>query len=43
RSSLIRVSPAGARTLGAVARTLARAEGLEAHARSAELRGEEAT
>ena len=42
RSSLIRVSPAGARTLGAVARTLARAEGLEAHARSAELRGEEA-
>ena len=42
RSSLIRVSPAGARALGAVASTLARAEGLEAHARSAELRGEEA-
>ncbi len=38
RSSLIRVSPAGALTLGPVAATLARAEGLEAHARSAEWR-----
>jgi histidinol dehydrogenase len=38
RSSIIAVSPAGARTLGPVAATLARAEGLEAHARSAELR-----
>jgi histidinol dehydrogenase len=38
RSSLISVSHAGARTLGRVAATLARAEGLEAHARSAEWR-----
>jgi histidinol dehydrogenase len=38
RSSLIRVSPAGAIRLGEVAATLARAEGLEAHARSAEWR-----
>jgi histidinol dehydrogenase len=38
RSSLIAVSREGARTLGRVAATLARAEGLEAHARSAELR-----
>jgi histidinol dehydrogenase len=38
RSSVISVSPAGARTLGRVAATLARAEGLEAHARSAEWR-----
>ena len=38
RSSLISVSPAGARTLGRMAATLARAEGLEAHARSAEWR-----
>ncbi len=38
RSSLIGVSRAGAVTLGRVAATLARAEGLEAHARSAELR-----
>ena len=38
RSSLIAVSRAGARTLGRVAATLARAEGLEAHARSAEWR-----
>jgi histidinol dehydrogenase len=38
RSSLIAVSPAGARSLGRVAATLARAEGLEAHARSAEWR-----
>jgi histidinol dehydrogenase len=40
RSSVIRVSAQGARTLGRVAATLARAEGLEAHARSAELRDE---
>ncbi len=38
RSSIISVSRAGARTLGRVAATLARAEGLEAHARSAEWR-----
>jgi histidinol dehydrogenase len=38
RSSLIAVSPRGAASLGRVAATLARAEGLEAHARSAELR-----
>jgi histidinol dehydrogenase len=38
RSSLIAVSAPGARTLGRVAATLARAEGLEAHARSAEMR-----
>lgn len=38
RSSLIQVSAAGARTLGRVAATLARAEGLEAHAQSAEYR-----
>jgi histidinol dehydrogenase len=38
RSSVIAVSAAGARSLGRVAATLARAEGLEAHARSAELR-----
>ncbi len=38
RSSVIKVSPASARTLGCVAATLARAEGLEAHARSAEWR-----
>ena len=41
RSSLIRVSRGAAASLGRVATTLARAEGLEAHARSAELRGEE--
>ncbi len=42
RSSVIGVSPAAARALGAAAATLARAEGLEAHARSAEWRmGEE--
>jgi histidinol dehydrogenase len=41
RSSLIRVTREAAIRLGATARTLARAEGLEAHARSAELRGEE--
>jgi histidinol dehydrogenase len=38
RSSVIAVSPAGARTLGATAITLARGEGLIAHARSAEYR-----
>ena len=38
RSSLIAVSRAGAQTLGRVAATLARAEGLEAHAQSAEWR-----
>ncbi len=38
RTSLIEVSRSGARTLGAIAATLARAEGLEAHARSAQLR-----
>ncbi len=38
RTSMIEVSRAGARTLGRVAAALARAEGLEAHARSAELR-----
>jgi len=41
RSSLIAVSRDGARTLGRVAATLARAEGLEAHARSAEMRIDE--
>jgi histidinol dehydrogenase len=40
RSSLIRVSPAAARTLGRVASTLAQGEGLPAHARSAEYRVE---
>ena len=38
RSSLIMVSAAGARTLGRTASVLARGEGLEAHARSAEYR-----
>jgi len=38
RSSIIEVSPEGARSLGAVASTLARGEGLQAHARSAEMR-----
>lgn len=38
RSSLIRVSPDGARTLGKVASELAHGEGLQAHARSAEYR-----
>ncbi len=40
RSSLIRVSPAAAKTLGRIASTLARGEGLPAHARSAEYRVE---
>ncbi|MGK5070381.1 histidinol dehydrogenase [Janthinobacterium sp. RT4P48] len=38
RSSIIHVSEAGAQTLGRVAATLAYGEGLQAHARSAELR-----
>ncbi|HEX9391884.1 MAG TPA: histidinol dehydrogenase [Usitatibacteraceae bacterium] len=38
RSSIIKVSQAGAQTLGKVAATLARAEGLEAHAQSADFR-----
>jgi histidinol dehydrogenase len=38
RSSLIAVSRAGAQTLGRLASTLARGEGLQAHARSAEFR-----
>jgi histidinol dehydrogenase len=38
RSSVIRLTPEAAARLGRTAATLARAEGLEAHARSAELR-----
>jgi histidinol dehydrogenase len=38
RSSIIHVSASGAQTLGRVAATVARAEGLEAHAQSAEYR-----
>lgn len=38
RSSVMRISPQGARTLGAIASTLARGEGLIAHARAAEAR-----
>jgi histidinol dehydrogenase len=38
RSSLIEVSEAGARSLGKTAAVLAKAEGLDAHARSAEMR-----
>jgi histidinol dehydrogenase len=38
RSSLVMVSPQGAATLGQTAATLAREEGLTAHARSAEYR-----
>jgi histidinol dehydrogenase len=38
RSSLIRVSQAAAKTLGRIASTLAKGEGLPAHARSAEYR-----
>lgn len=41
RSSLIEVSAAGARTLGPIAAALAHGEGLQAHARSAELRYEQ--
>ncbi len=40
RASVIHCSPEGARELGRVASVLARAEGLEAHARSAECRME---
>jgi histidinol dehydrogenase len=39
RSSVLRLTPEAARTLGPIAATLARGEGLEAHARSAEYRG----
>ncbi len=38
RSSMIEVSEAGAQTLGLVASTLAHGEGLQAHARAAEMR-----
>ena len=38
RSSLIRISPAAAKTLGRIASTLAKGEGLPAHARSADYR-----
>jgi histidinol dehydrogenase len=38
RSSLIRVSPIGAKTLGRIAATLAQGEGLPAHARAAKYR-----
>ncbi|RPH46420.1 MAG: histidinol dehydrogenase [Burkholderiales bacterium] len=40
RSSIIEVSARGARRLGAIASELAHGEGLQAHARSAELRAE---
>jgi histidinol dehydrogenase len=40
RTSVIGVSPAGAKTLGRLAATLAEGEGLQAHARSAEIRGQ---
>ena len=43
RSSLIAVSRPAARRLGREAATLARAEGLEAHARSAEFRNDVGT
>ncbi|MFT4103314.1 MAG: histidinol dehydrogenase [Burkholderiaceae bacterium] len=38
RSSVIEISAAGAQTLGRIASTLAHGEGLQAHARSAEMR-----
>ncbi len=38
RSSLIEVSPQGAQTLGLIASTLAHSEGLQAHARAAQMR-----
>ncbi|MCK0512015.1 histidinol dehydrogenase [Aromatoleum buckelii] len=38
RTSLVQISEAGAQTLGRVASILARGEGLQAHARSAEMR-----
>ena len=40
RSSVLQISPQGAKKLGPIAATLARGEGLEAHARSAEIRCE---
>ena len=40
RSSLIEVSPTGARRLGQIASVLAHGEGLQAHARAAEMRGD---
>jgi len=40
RSSIVAISPAGAASLGGLAATLARGEGLHAHARSAEMRME---
>ncbi len=40
RSSIIEVSAQGARTLGAIASVLAHGEGLQAHARSAEMRAQ---
>jgi histidinol dehydrogenase len=40
RTSLIRVSQAGSKTLGRIASTLAHGEGLPAHAKSAEYRVE---
>jgi histidinol dehydrogenase len=43
RSSIIQVSREGARRLGGIAATLARGEGLDAHARSAQLRVEESS
>ena len=43
RTSVIGCSPRGARRLAGVASTLARGEGLTAHARSAELRGQGGT
>ncbi len=42
RTSLIQVSREGAQTLGRIASVLARGEGLDAHARAAELRVEHA-
>ena len=41
RSSVLRISPAGAQRLGPAAAILARGEGLEAHARSAEVRAQD--
>jgi histidinol dehydrogenase len=38
RTSVIEVTPRGADALGGIASVLARAEGLEAHARAAEFR-----
>jgi histidinol dehydrogenase len=43
RSSIVNVSPEGARSLGPLAATLARGEGLYAHAASAEMRAEKRT